>query len=152
MEGVISPFHVSGNWKLSRVDVAWLVLLSVDVVWSPIEIVDVVCDSTDFVSETCSVVSGPFAVGLRNHQDQSATAAIGISFMNDLLLIFTCCPAELRCCQLVIFSVIDEDYLHHSWSVEGMRIGRSLALPICVLAFQGMCFAHDTNLFGVEVE
>ena len=114
MEGGDSPFHVAGNWKLSRVDVVWLVSDSVDVVWSPIEVIDAACDSTEFVLETCSVVAGPFAVGLRNHQDQTATAATGISFMNDLLLSFTSCPAGLRCCQVAISSVIEEDYLHHS--------------------------------------
>jgi hypothetical protein len=34
--------------------------------------------------------------------------------MNDLLLSFMSCPAGLRCCQVAIFSVIEEGYLHHS--------------------------------------
>lgn len=114
MAGGDSPFHVAGNWKLSRVDVAWLVIDPVEVVWIPVEVTDGACDSTEFVPETCSVVAGPFAVGFRNHQDQTATIATGINAMNDLLLSFTSCPAGLRCCQIAIFSVIEEGYLHHS--------------------------------------
>ena len=88
--------------------------IHVEVVWIPIEVTDAACDSAEFVPETCSVVAGPFVVGLRNHQEPTATAATGISFMNNLLLSFTSCPAGLRCCQVAIFFVIEEGYLHHS--------------------------------------
>jgi hypothetical protein len=89
MEGGDSPFHVAGNWKPSEVDAVWFVVDSKDVIWDPIEATVVTCDSTEVDPETCSVAVDSFVVGLRNHQDQTATTATGINLMNDLLLRFT---------------------------------------------------------------